>query len=58
MGAVMRVSLDVDCGSTGSLVWVAVEMVVAVGSSSFILALVLVGGINTRGSFQGLGRLW
>ena len=39
------VSLDVDCGSPGSLVWVAVEMVVEVGASSFILALVLVGGM-------------
>jgi hypothetical protein len=51
MGAVTRVSLDVGCGSTGSLVWVAVEMVVEVGAavvSSFILALVLVGGMYTR----------
>ena len=51
MGAATRVSLDVGCGSTGSLVWVAVEMVVEVDAavvSSFILALVLVGGMYTR----------
>jgi hypothetical protein len=43
----MTVSLDVDCGSAGSLVCVAVDMVVEVGASSFILALVLVGGMYT-----------
>lgn len=41
----MTVSLDAGCGSTGSLVWVAVEIVVDVGASSFILDLVLVGGM-------------
>lgn len=50
------VSLDVDCGSTGSLVWVAVEMVVEVSASSFILALVLVGGMCNGRSCQGPGR--
>ena len=45
IGAVTTVSLDVVCGSTGSLVWVAVEMVVEADASSFILLLVLAGGI-------------
>jgi hypothetical protein len=44
-GATTMVSLDMDCGSSGSLVWVAVE-IVEDGASSFILALVLVGGMN------------
>ena len=43
----MTVSLDIVRGSAGSLVWVAVEIVMEVGASPFILALVLVGGIYT-----------
>lgn len=46
LGAVTMVSLGAGAGSIGSLALVSVTVGVLVGASSFILALVLVGGIN------------
>jgi hypothetical protein len=46
LGAVTMVSLGAGAGSIGSLALVSVTVGVVVGASFFILALVLVGGIN------------
>jgi len=46
LGAVTMVSLGAGAGSIGSLALVSVTVGVVVAASSFILALVLVGGIN------------
>jgi hypothetical protein len=54
-GAETMVSLDGGCGSAGSLVWVAVEMVLEGAVSSFILALVLVGGMYSDDALRVQG---
>ena len=48
LGAVTMVSLGAGAGSIGSLALVSVTVKVVVGAASFILALVLVGGINLK----------
>jgi hypothetical protein len=45
LGAVMMVSLDTEGGSAGSLTLIIVAAERPAGVSSFILALVLVGGM-------------
>jgi Co/Zn/Cd efflux system component len=47
LGAVTMVSLCAGAGSIGSLALVSVTVGVVVDASSFILALILVGGINS-----------
>ena len=47
LGAVTMVSLGAGAGSIGSLALVSVTVGVVVDASSFILALILVGGINS-----------